>query len=350
MRTPVSVGVVGPLPSADALAQAIDRLPEGELRWLCSERRPHQPTLPPRRGIRHTARFEDLLSDERLDAIVIATPVAARYELAAAALEADKHVYVEGVPAQVAKQVETLVRQAHRRGRCLVTGEAIHRFDPAVERLRGLLASGDLGDVLYLSSNRHVLGRTPEQDELLWSVGADEIALALYLLGDDPVSIEAHGESYLDLSGPDLLDWRLLFATGIVAQLQLSALDARPLARLVVVGSRGTAVLDRFAPLLTVHSKVGGDRRSEGTTFSVGDIVSPRVAGDDSTRRSVESFLARIRSTVDVPAHGNGREAVAVVEALENIHRSLRRSGSIELGRAQPVRDLRVVGLPGRAR
>jgi predicted dehydrogenase len=343
VRTPVSVGVVGGLASAEELARTFDCLPEGELRWLCSERRPLLPTLPRQRGVRHTSRFSDLLEDEKLDAVVIAAPVAARADLVDAALQADKHVYVEGVPAQVAKQAGTLLRLAQARGRCLVSADAIHGFDPAVQRLRLLLKAGELGEVLYLHADRHVLGRTPDEDDLLWGPGADEVALVLHLLADEPVSVEARGESYLDVAAPDLQHWRLAFATGIVAQLQLSALDARPGARLALVGSRATAVLERFPPRLSVHSKVGADHRSEGTTFSVGDVVSPRVACDDPIRRSCEAFLAMIRSTVDVPGYGG--ETVAVVETLEQLQRSLRRAASVELGRARPPHDLRVVGL-----
>jgi predicted dehydrogenase len=301
----------------------------------------------PRHGVRRTAQFDDLLNDEKLDAVAIAAPVAARFELASAAIAADKHIYVHGVPAQTAPEAELLIAQARRRGRVLVTGDCLHRFDPGVERLRGLLAAGDLGDVLYLDCDRHVCGRSPEQDELLWSAGAEEVALALHLLADQPVTVDAHGESYLDVAAPDVLHWRLLFATGIVAEMQVSGLDARPGSRIAFVGSKATAVLERGPDVLTVYTKVGGDRRSEGTTFSVGDVVSPRVAGDDPVRRSWEAFLGAIRSTAPQPEPR--REVVAVVETLERIQRALRRSASIELRRTRPASELRVVGVSGSA-
>ena len=318
MRTPVSVGVVGGSPRAAAYVDALEHLPHADLRWLCSERR--GPAV--RRGVRQTTRFGDLLADDRLDAVLLAVPAAVCHELIAAALDADKHVYVAGPPAQQSAQVQQLLRTARRRGRCLVAAD-VHRFDPAVLKLSELVRSAELGDVLYAESER----RVAPDDDLLWRVAPEEIALLLDVLGDEPIAVSAHGESYFDVAAPELLDIRLEFATGIIARLWLSALDARLGSRCSIVGARATAVVEPGAsPCLAVHAKDADDAPA---------LLCPRVAAEDPVRKSCEAFLAAVRA---VEPEAPGRHVLEVVEVLEQVDRSLRR--------APVAPDLRVVTQP----
>lgn len=333
MRTPVSIGVMAGLPNAGALLDVLAHSPHADVRWVCSERRRGQAAPGARRGVLQTSRFDDLLCDERVDAVMIVAPVAARYELAAAALEADKHVYVAGVLAQQAREAEELLRAAKGRGRSLVAGD-LHWFDPAVAKLADLVRSAELGDVLYLRCERHA-----SEDDLLWGAAAEEVAVILAVLGDEPTSVTALGESYVDLSALDLLDVRLAFATGIVAQVNLSTLDAPAGSRHAVVGSRATAVVERSAslrsPTLTVYPK-----EVSGKATSSPAAVCPRLADDDPLSGSCDAFLMSARS---LTAAGQSRNTVAVLEVLEHIERSLRGGRPIDVAQSSPARELRVV-------
>jgi predicted dehydrogenase len=318
MRTPVTVGVVGGSASVAALVGALEHLPQAELRWLCSDER----GVGTRRSVRHTARFVDLLADDRLDAVFVAARAVTAHELTAAALEADKHVYVAGLPAQKPTQVRELLRSARRRGRCLFTGD-LHRFEPAVVKLRELVRAPDFGDVLYVESER----RLKEEDDVLWDVASEDLALVLHVLGDEPVVVTGSGESYLNPSTPELVEIRLEFATGIVARLMLSALDARAGSRCTVVGAHATAVLERpAAQALSVYAKDGTDAPA---------VVCPRLATGDAIAKSCEAFLAAVRSLDDVAPR---RDLAGIVEVLEQVERSVRRSPTVGVSP-----DLRVV-------
>jgi predicted dehydrogenase len=318
VRTPVSVGVVGDLPRAAVLVDALEHLPQAEVRWVCSERRGSEPS-PLRRGIRQTAAFRDLLDDERVDAVMIVAPAVARSELAVSALDADKHVYVAGVPAQTAAQAEHLLRSARRRGRCFFSDD-VRRFDSAAGKLADLIRSGELGEVLYV----HTECRVAAVEE----AAAEELALVLRLLRDEPISVAAWRESYVDSAAADLLDIRLTFATGIVARLSLTALDARTGWTYAVVGTRATAVVEDGA--LAVHSKDGS-------------VLCPCVPAADAVRRGCESFLAAVRS---LDGASQDAEAVKVLEVLDHVQGALRRGASVELAQPKPEPELRVVGLP----
>jgi len=345
VRTPVSVGIVGGHPSAEQIALAFAELPQAEVRWLCGEWR--ATGLSRRLGVRSTERVDELLEDEELDAIALAAPAGNRYRLASDALEADKHVYVVGAPAKQSEQAGALLRQAQDRGRHLFGGHS-RLWDPALEKLEELLRAGELGEVLYLRAERHICGRTANEDDLLWGAGAEEVAVILHLLGDEPVSVEARGETFLDPAAFDVLHCWLAFATGITAQVTLSALDASPASQLALVGSNATAVLDSSPSSstrrLSVCRKGVSGPRTEGTAFVPGDVFSPQTGSEDPVRRSCEAFLSAIRSASAPIAAG--REAAILVETLEGIQRSLVRGGSINLGLGRPAKDLRLVGGP----
>ena len=143
-----------------------------------------------------TGRLDDLLDDDTLDAVVIATPVPSHHALAKAALEAGKHVFVEKPLAWTVAEARELERLAGDRGRTLMVGHLL-RFHPGVVKLRELIDAGELGDVLYVYGNRQNLGVIREDENALWSLGVHDISVVLYLLGGRPVEVSARGECYL---------------------------------------------------------------------------------------------------------------------------------------------------------
>jgi predicted dehydrogenase len=96
VRTPVTVGVVGPGRWGVELARAFDDSPLADVRWVCDERPVGPVRAHPRTTPAFTRELDDLLADETLDAVAFATPGASRRALVRRALEADKHVYVDG--------------------------------------------------------------------------------------------------------------------------------------------------------------------------------------------------------------------------------------------------------------
>ena len=141
----------------------------GALGAICELRADH-PNLEPYRGrvpICHDPR--EVLADEGLPAVAIATPAATHHELARRALEAGKDVFVEKPLALTAREGEQLVELAERRGRILMVGHLL-QYHPAVLRLRELVQGGELGKVQYIYSNRLNIGRLRTEESILWSL------------------------------------------------------------------------------------------------------------------------------------------------------------------------------------
>lgn len=315
MRTPVTVGVVGLGSWGPHFARIFDELPGADLRWICDLSPAATLRVRPLvRAARATASVDDLLADEALDALVIATPPSTHYELARSAVEAGKHVLVETPLALSGEHADDLVHRAERSGRIVMGGHVLV-FHPAVRALRDVIDRRELGEVYYVTGQR--LGPSPgrRDENVLWDLGAHDISAVLYLLRDEPVEVSARADAYLQPGVADLVSASLTFATGIRAHVQLSWLEARRTRRLTVVGSERTAVFDGM----------DAERR---LTFYGSEIVSPLLPQEEPLRVECEHFLGLVRSSAE-PVAGV-REAAAVVNVLEALQRSLDREGASE--------------------
>jgi predicted dehydrogenase len=313
MRTPVSVGVVGLERQGVELARVFDDSPRAEVRWVCDER-PAGPTRArPRSAPAFTRELEDLLADETLDAVAFATPAASRRALVRRALDADKHVYVDGPLSLRVGDTLEVTRLAELKHRRLMIGHSLV-YHPGVRKLKELMELGRLGEIYYLTAIVTTARQSPEEESVLTAEAAEAVATILYLLGDEPIGTSSMADSYVHSTGPEIADCHLRFATGIAATLQVSWLDARDQCRITAVGSRRTAVFDATEPSrkVTIYEK-GSSRGAE--------IVCPRVAVEDPLRLQCETFLGGVRASVEYPST---RLAPAVVRVLESFAGELR--------------------------
>ena len=331
MRTPVSVAVAGLGSRGQDLAQAFDQLPAADLRWIFDQSR--HPALRIKRRVPHAgvaASFDDLLADEGLDAIAIATPAANRFQLARRALDAGKHVLVDSPAALRADDAELLATRAAAAKLRLMAGHELP-FHPAARRLKELVANGRLGEVYYLHVDRQGLQARPEEG-IVWSAGAEAVSAVLWLLGDEPIEAAARGGAYGAVGASDVAFCHLRFATGIEAEIRLSILEPRESRKLTVVASHGMGILDELDAerSLTLYTRSAHEDLSEdgGTAAERGDIVCPRLPVADTVLARCEHFVTAVRSPAgpqEVAADGP-----VVVAALQALQRSLDRGGTSE--------------------
>jgi predicted dehydrogenase len=307
-----------------------DDLPQADLRWLCDVSSDARSRVAPRfPGARWTQSFDDLLNDDTLDAVAIATPSPTHADLVDQALRADKHVFVEKPLALDRSTTERLVSLADARGRRLMVGHVL-LFHPAVRRLKELLEAGELGELFYLYCNRQNLGRVRHDENALWSLGAHDVSVLLHLLDDEPIEVSARGDSYVQEGIADVVFCHLRFATGITAHLHLSWLDPHKMRRITAVGSKRMAVIDDMETerKLTIYEKSATARSmdsfGEYVNVSFGDIVSPRLPNDEPLRLECEHFIATVRSENGTWTARNGAATVAVLDSLQ---RSIDRGG-----------------------
>jgi predicted dehydrogenase len=305
------------------LARNFDDL--AELVWLCDlsgESRERVGARFP--TARMTADFDDLLADDGLDAVVVATPVTTHFELAKRALEAGKHVLVEKPPALTAVEAEELFATAEEQDRVLMPGHLL-LYHPGIARLKQVIESGELGEVHYVYGNRQNLGQIRKDENALWSLGVHDLSVILHLLEEEPVEAWARGESFLTEGVEDVVFCYLRFPSGKVAHMHLSWLDPHKMRRITVVGRDKMAVFDdmELDRKLTIYDKGPVEHAAtygEWVTRT-GDIYSPKIANDEPLRLECEHFLGLVAGAGDPLAAA--RDGLAVVRALEQLQASL---------------------------
>jgi predicted dehydrogenase len=274
---------------------------------------------------RFTSDLGQLLDDPALDAVALATPVHSHAELAVQVLEAGKHCFVEKPLAQSTADAERVVSAAEAAGRVLMVGHLLE-YHPGVQKLKQLADSGELGArIYYIYGNRLNLGQLRADENALWSLGAHDVSVLLYLAGEEPWEVVAHGESYVREGIEDVVFCFLRFPSGLSAHLHLSWLDPHKERRFTVVGSSRMATFDDMAleGKVTIYDKgFDEDSRSYGEYITrTGDIFCPRIPNVEPLRVECEHFLDCIRR--GQRPRSDGHSGLRVVRVLEELQRSL---------------------------
>lgn len=280
-----------------------------------------------------------LLEDPAVDAVVVATHAPSHFEVSEAALRAGKDVFVEKPLCLSGDQAAALCGLAEQSGRILMVGHLL-LYHPAVERLKGLIDDGELGDVLYIYAQRVNLGVVRQEENAWWSLAPHDISVANYLLGSSPEAVSATGSCYLQ-SGRGIED--VVFATlhypdRRMAHIHVSWLDPHKTRKLTVVGDKKMAVFDDTSAdqKLAVFDKGVEPPATlsyeEGVRIRTGDILIPALKMAEPLRRECLCFLEAVR-TRRAPV-ADGASGLHVVRALEGGSRSLAEGGArIELPR-----------------
>ena len=305
------------------LARNFDDL--AELAWLCEpdeERRARFAERYPE--ARTTGSFDEMLADPELDAVVVATPVPTHHELAKRALEAGKHVFVEKPPAMRAAEMDELVALAAGRGLVLMPGHLL-LYHPGVQKLKELVDTGELGDVLCIYGNRQNLGIVRTNENALWSLGVHDLSVILDLVREEPTEVWARGESFLTPGIEDVVFCYLRFPSGVVAHMHLSWLDPHKMRRITVVGRERMVVFDdmELERKVTVYEKAPWKRAEtygEWQTRS-GDIYIPKIPTDEPLKLECQEFLRLIARDGD--RRKVAEDGARVVRALDRLTSSL---------------------------
>ncbi|HWH04300.1 MAG TPA: Gfo/Idh/MocA family oxidoreductase [Gemmatimonadales bacterium] len=266
------------------------------------------------------------------EAVVIAAPAKAHADLALRAIEAGKPCLVEKPFALSVADAQRVAEAAVARKVPVLAGHLLV-YHAAVERLKALVKSGDLGRIYYLYGLRVNLGQVRADENALWSFGPHDVSVALEVLGEAPVRVAAQGHCYLQPHIEDVVFLTMEFASGVLAHVQLSWLDPHKERKLTVVGASKMAVFDDMEARekLRIYDK-GVERPPEyasfGESLSIreGDIFIPRLPNVEPLAAELTHFVRVARGT-EAPRAG-AKEGVQVVQVLEAASRSLAAGGT----------------------
>ncbi|MBI4639859.1 MAG: Gfo/Idh/MocA family oxidoreductase [Candidatus Tectomicrobia bacterium] len=331
MDNKVNVGIIGAGNWGRNLVRNFSQLKEAELRSICDidpQILQNMKALYP--DVTTTSLYQDLLENEEIEAVVIATIAKEHYGLAKKALLADKDLFVEKPMTLSLEEAEELVELAEERKRILMVGHLL-KYHPAVTMVKQLIERGELGEIYYLYSQRLNLGQIRRDENSLWSFAPHDISVILYLLDDEPIRVNATGGYYIQKGIEDVTFLNLHFRDRKMAQIHVSWLDPHRVRKLTVVGSKKMVVFDDVEAMEKVKIFDKGVGLSafpsyeEVATLRFGDIYIPRVDMTEPLRLECQHFLDCVRER-KVP-RSDGRDGLRVIKVLEAAQLSLEGRG-----------------------
>ncbi|HMP81276.1 MAG TPA: Gfo/Idh/MocA family oxidoreductase [Verrucomicrobiota bacterium] len=351
MSNTIKVGVVGCGYWGPNLIRNMRQQPDCQVTLICDaneQRLKHMSKLHP--GVPTSTRFEDVINDREINAVVVATPVRFHYSMAKACLMAGKHVFVEKPIARTAAEAEELVAIADSKGLILMVGHTF-LFSPAVHRMKEIIDSGDIGEIQYITARRLNLGLFQKDINVAWDLAPHDISIILHLLEDQPQTVSCQGSCHVTRGIEDVTTMYLSFRRNCCAIIQNSWLDPKKVRQMTVVGSKRMIVYDDTEPLekLKIY-----DARVEvlphydtfaefNYSYHYGDSYVPYIKQDEPLKLECQHFLECIREGRAPIACG--RKGLEVVRILEAANLSLQRQG-VALSVAADER----IGINGHAR
>lgn len=279
-------------------------------------------------GINYANSFEEILCNPEIKAIAISTPAATHYNYVKQSLLAGKDVFVEKPLALTAQEGAELVALAEKNGKLLMVGHIL-QYHPAVRRLKTLIASGELGKIQYIYSNRLSIGKLRTEENILWSFAPHDISVILMLVEEEPVSVSAFGGDYLSKGIYDTTMTTLEFRNGVKGHIFVSWLHPFKEQKLIVVGSKAMAVFDDVSKekLYLYPHKIEWKDGKVPVAQKADYNVVPFDSGEPlnlELRHFAECVLQRKTPLTD------GQEGLRVLKVLETAENSIRDSSKLQ--------------------
>ena len=279
-----------------------------------------------------TTNYEELLNMNDLDGVAIATPVRFHYAIAKDFLSKGKHVYVEKPFAHSYEAALELVKLAEEKNVKLMVGHTFE-YTAAVNKIKEVVESGELGKILYISCIRVNLGLFQQDINVVWDLAPHDISIILYIMGEIPESVNCQGKAHFKNGIEDVATTTLNFKNGLIAFIHNSWLDPNKIRRTTIVGSRKMLVYDDIETQekIKIYDK-GVEVPPYYDTFAefqlsyrYGDIYSPRIEDYEPLKKLSEHFLDCIQD--GKTPHTDGQNGLRVVSILEAACKSIKQSG-----------------------
>lgn len=336
------VGVVGAGYWGPNLVRTFRGTPEWDLVAVCDlDRERADRVIGDRTTVEVETSLDALLARTDIDAVAVATPADTHCSMALAALEAGKHVLVEKPLASTRADAERMVARAEKLGLVLMCDHT-YCYTPAVQHLRALVQSGELGDILFVDSVRINLGLVRPDVDVFWDLAPHDLSILDFILpnGLSPLEVSAHGSDPIG-NGRSCLGYLTMpLGGGTIANIHVNWLSPTKIRHMVIGGSRKTVVWDDLNPQqrlsvydrgvdldLTSDTADAAEKRLVNVNYRLGDMHAPALPEREALGVMAREFAAAINEGRAPLTDGHaGLRVLAVLEAASE---SQRRAGAM---------------------
>ncbi len=329
----VKFGVVGYGYWGPNIVRNLSQLEEVEVVSVCDKspasRRRVQKAHP---DVHVTADSSELMSSPNIDAIAVITPVWTHYELAKAALEQGKHVFVEKPFTSNTAQAEELIDIAARKNLKIMVDHTF-LFTGAVRKIKRLLQENALGKLYYYDSTRVNLGLFQHDVNVIWDLAPHDLSIIDHLIQEIPEAVVATGQSHLN-GHEDVAFITLYFPDKVIAHINVNWMSPVKVRTTLIGGEKKMLVWNDLEAdeKIKIYDKGVNITSREGVynllvNYRSGDMWAPQVEQVEALRSELIYFVECIM-TDQIPFN-DGHAGLRVVKMLEAANESLRRRGHL---------------------
>jgi len=275
-------------------------------------------------AIQATTKPEDILDNQEIDAVLIATPVSTHFVLAKKALQAGKHVLVEKPMTNSLKDASELVKLAKKTKKILMVDHTFLYTD-AVQKIKKMIDAGKIGKITYFDSLRTNLGIFQQDVNVLWDLMAHDISIINYLTSERPISVTASGVSHTKNGIENIAFVVLKYKSGLVAHFNSSWSSPVKIRLILIGGTKKMIVYDDIEPTEKVklydsnyRVKFLKDNKKLIVDYRTGDIYIPKIELKEGLRNMAEDFINAIIKKKEPISNANfGLEVVRILSLAE---------------------------------
>lgn len=328
----LQVAVVGAGYWGPNVVRSLFGLPDCNVRWVCDKSAGRRQFIAQRfPDISLTSELRDVVGDDEVDGVFIATPLSTHYPIALECLHAGKHVFVEKPFTATSSEASRLVDLAERRGLRLGVGHVfVHH--PAFSLMKDMAMMNRIGRLCYAESARGNPGPPDSEADVIWDLAIHDIAVLLYLVGSMPVQVEAHSDRCVHPKLADVAFIRLQFRNGFFSQHHVSWLSGDKVRRFDLFGDSGCLLFDHARGSKVRNVSHGIDTRlnlgkedSRALEYRPGSTVDHELPQIEPLAAECRDFLDSIRNG-SVPK-ADGRSGMAAIRLMECITESAAAGG-----------------------
>lgn len=331
----INVGVIGYGYWGPNLARNFNENPSTAVSYVCDlddSRLKYSRIKNP--NIKATPNYKDVLNDADIQLIAISTPVSSHYRLAMDALKAGKHVLLEKPMTAKTAHAEQLIETAEINNLMLFVDHTFI-YTGAVQHIKKLISSGDIGDMLYFDSVRVNLGLFQHDVNVIWDLAPHDFSVMDYLIDEKPVSVSATGASRVHGKIEDIAYVAVKFKSGLIAHFHVNWMSPVKIRRIMIGGSKKMVVFDDLSPDEKVKIYDKGIKLLDAPKdkiyknliqYRIGDMYAPNIESTEALKSEVAHIVDCIQNKKKPLT--DGKAGLNVVKLLEAAQKSLKKGGA----------------------
>lgn len=270
-----------------------------------------------------TTDYKEIVNDNDIDIVVIATPVATHYKLALEALTAGKHVWVEKPFTATPEEAEHLIEVADKKGLTIIVDHTFI-YTGAIIKTKELIDSGELGDIYYYDSTRINLGLFQSDVDVMWDLAVHDMAILHHLFQKKPIRVSATGRAHMPGHPVNSAWLSIMYEDDFIAHINANWLSPVKMRNVLIGGSKKMLLYNDLesSEKLKIYDagvKMNMDREEVYQAligYRTGDMLSPKVAQTEALALAVEHFVDCIENKTSPQTNAAmGLEAVKLLTA-----------------------------------